>query len=115
VKSNPVRPRTVSLVSKLLKPWIDEGVIGIPEGQEIISNLRHLSQRGKLIPTVPPKLLNQEEAAAMLGISKSNLKRMEADGKLPVKRKMVGTSVRYRSSDIVRFIMADDQEIEEDN
>ena len=115
MQTNQIRPRTVSLMAKLLKPWIDEGVIGVPEGREIISNLMHLSQRGELIPVVPPKLLNQEEASAMLGISKSSFKKMEAEGKLPIKRTMVGTSVRYLNTAILQFILADDQEIGEDN
>ena len=92
-------------MAKLLKPWVDEGVVSVAESREIISNLRFLAQRGTLLPAMQTKLLNQEEAAAMLGISKSNYKKLEADGKLPIKRKMVGTSVRYRNTDVLEFIM----------
>jgi len=115
MKTNQIRPRTVSLLSTILKPWIDQGVISVPEAREIIGNLRHLSQRGELIPDVQPRLLTQDEAATMLGICKSNFKKMEAEGKLPINRKMVGTSVRYRNTDIMKFILSDNEEIEKAN
>jgi predicted DNA-binding transcriptional regulator AlpA len=116
MKANEVRPRTVTLIGKLIRPWIDEGIISVPEGREIIANLKHLAQRGTLIPAVPPRLLNQEETAAMLGISKSNLKKLESQGTFPIRRKMVGgTSVRYRSTDIIQFILSDEEEAEDNN
>jgi len=112
MKANEVRPRTITLIGKLIRPWIDEGIISVPEGREIIANLNHLAQRGTILPTMVPKLLNQEEAAEMLGISKSNFRKLEAEGKLSIKRKMVGTSVRYRNTDILEFMLTDDKEIE---
>jgi len=116
MEQNAIRPRTVSLVSKLLKPWVDEGIVSVAESREITSNLKHLAERGTILPAIEPRLLNQDEAAAMLGISKSNLKKMEAEGKLPIRRKMVGgTSVRYRSTDIMKFILSDDEETEKDS
>jgi excisionase family DNA binding protein len=113
MKPNEIRTRTVTLVGKLIKPWVDEGIIGVAESRDILANLKHLAERGSLVPTMQPKLLNQDEAADMLGISKSNLKKMEAEGKLPVKRKMVGTSVRYRSTDILEFMLSDDTEVQD--
>ena len=102
-------------MAKLLKPWVDEGVVSVSERREIISNLRFLAQCGTMIPAMQMKLLNQEEAAAMLGISKSNYKKLEADGKLQIKRKMVGTSVRYRNTDVLEFMMlSDDEETEKE-
>ena len=103
-----IRPRTVSLIAKLLRPWVDEGIVTVAEIREIVSNLRYLAEKGEMVPNVVPRLLSQDEAAEMLGIGKSNLKKMESEGKLPIPRKMVGTSVRYRSTDIVKFIMSDD-------
>jgi predicted DNA-binding transcriptional regulator AlpA len=99
----------------MLRLLVCENVVYQDESLEIISNLRHLSERGLLIPNLPPKLLNQEEAAAMLGIGKSSLKKLESEGKLPIKRKMVGTSVRYRNTDILQFILSDEEEDENDN
>jgi predicted DNA-binding transcriptional regulator AlpA len=115
MQHNPIRPKTVNLVSTLLRPWVDEGIVSHAESREIVSNLRHLAKRSVLIPNLPPKLLNQEEAAAMLGIGKSHLKKLESEGKLPIKRKMVGTSVRYRNTDILQFILSDEEETREDN
>lgn len=112
MEQNAIRLRTVSLVSKLLKPWVDEGIVSVAESREITSNLKHLAERGAILPAMTPKLLTQEEAAEMLGISKSNLKKMEAEGKLPIRRKLVGTSVRYRNTEILEFMLTDDKETE---
>jgi predicted DNA-binding transcriptional regulator AlpA len=112
MKANEVRPRTITLIGKLIRPWIDEGIISVPEGREIIANLKHLAQRGTILPAMEPKFLTQEEAATMLGICKSNFKKMEAEGKLPIRRRKVGTSVRYCNTDILEFMLTDDKEIE---
>lgn len=108
METNHVTMRTVSLISRILKPLADEGILGVQEMRVIVSNLRHLASRGTVLPAMQPRLLTQEEAACMLGISKANLKKLEADGKLPIKRKMIGTSVRYRNVDILAFLMAED-------
>lgn len=110
MEANQIRSRTVSLISKILKPWVDEGVVTVAESREIISNLRHLAQRGTIVPVTEPRLLTQDEAAAMLGIGKSNFKRMESEGKLPIPRRMLGSSVRYKNIDVIKFILADDGE-----
>jgi excisionase family DNA binding protein len=62
------------------------------------------------MPPLVPKLLTQEEAADMLGIGFSNFRRMEREGLLPFKRKMVGSSVRFRNLDILKFMLTDDDE-----
>ena len=110
MKATAIRPKTVSLIGKLIGPWVDEGIITVAESREILSNLRYLSKRGALLPVMQPKLLNQEQAADMLGISRSNLKKMEAEGKLPIKRKCVGTSVRYVNTDIIEFMLSEEEE-----
>jgi excisionase family DNA binding protein len=115
MKHNPIRPKTVKLIGILLRPWVEEGIVSTAEVRELISNLKHLSERGILIPPVQPRLLCQEEAAAMLGISKSNFRKMDSEGKLPINRRMVGTSVRYRSTDIMQFILSDDEEMEDNS
>ena len=46
----------------------------------------------------------------MLGISLANFKKMEREGKLPIPRKMVGSSVRYRNTDVIKYMLADDGE-----
>ena len=55
--------RTVSLISKIIKPWVEEGVVSVPESREIIAQLRNLAQKGKELPMVVPKLVDQKEAA----------------------------------------------------
>lgn len=105
---NQLRPRTVKLLSRILKPFEDEGVILTSETQMILKNLQHLSEKGSLAPTIIPKLVDQREAAEMLGIGYSNFKKLEKDGVFSFKRRMVGSSIRYRNIDIIDFIMARD-------
>lgn len=102
-----IRPCTVILLGKILKPWSDTGIVTVPEKREILAQLKYLSERGTLIPEVPPKLLDQAEVAEMLGVSLANFKKLEK--KLPFKRKMVGHAVRYRSTDVVRYLYTEDE------
>ncbi len=102
---SPVRGTTIKLIGRILQPIAETGVITIPELNEIMSNLRHLSQKGELIPDVIPKLLTQKEAAEMLGISFPHFRNLERDGAFPFKRRMIGTTVRYCNTDIVKYIL----------
>lgn len=88
-----------------MKPLADEDIIYTEELLIIQSNLQSLAKTGELTPVVIPKLIDQSEAAEMLGISLANYKKIEREGRLPFKRIMVGSSVRYRNTDIVDFIM----------
>lgn len=103
----PIRKTTVDLIAKLLHPLAETGVLSIPEEKEIVAQLRNLVQTDGLLPVIIPKLIGQPEAAAMLGISLANFKKMERNGVLPFPRKKIGTSVRYRNTDIVRYILAE--------
>jgi hypothetical protein len=115
VQTNPIRVRTVSLIARIIKPWVDEGIVTVAENREILANIRHLSQRGMLIPAMQPKFLNQQEVADMLSISLSSFKKQERAGDIQIPRRMVGTSVRYLNTDVLEFMMlADDEETEED-
>ena len=58
------------------------------------------------LPDVVPKLVDMNEAAQMLGVSLANFKKLEPQ--LPFKRKMVGHAVRFRNTDIIRYILADE-------
>ena len=58
----------------------------------------------RLKPVIVPKLIDQKEAAEMLGIGHSNFKRLESEGAFPFQRKMVGSAVRYRNTDIIDYI-----------
>ena len=103
-----IRPRTVKLLAKFIRPLTDEGVILNSEEKTILSNLKHLAEKGELLPAVIPKLIDQKQAAEMLGIGHSNFKKLEAEDAFPFKRRMVGSSVRYKNTDVIKFIMADD-------
>ena len=106
-----IRLKTVTLLSKLLRPLTEDNLIPWTEYQEIISNLKYLAQRGELLPPMEPRLIDQRGAAEMLGISHASFKNMERQGEFPFKRKMVGgTSVRYRNRDVLQYMMTDDNE-----
>ncbi|MBS1371568.1 MAG: hypothetical protein HPZ91_16620 [Lentisphaeria bacterium] len=100
-----VRHQTVKLISKLIHPLTESNLISVPEYREIMAQLKHLAEKGTPLPVVVPRLIDQTAAAEMLGISLANFKRLEREGYFPFKRKMVGTSVRYRNTDLVHFMM----------
>ncbi len=111
-----LRPKTVSLINNLLKPWVREGVIAQVEANYIISNLKHLVAKNELQPQIPPKLLTQQEVADILGLGLSNFKKLEKDGIFPFKRKVLGGSVRYCNLDVYNYVQAnqdDTNEVEE--
>ena len=98
---------TVRLFKRIMRPVAEEGIIPLAEYNEAISQLTSLAEHGTPKPTVIPKLLDQREVAEMLGIGLSNFKKLEAGGAFPFKRKMVGSSVRYRSTDICNYLLSD--------
>ena len=102
-----LRLKTVKLISRIMKPLVEEGIILVSEEQIVISNLRNLANKGRLMPLVVPKLINQREAAEMLGLGYSNFKKLEKEKAFPFNRRMVGSSVRYRNIDIVEYIMTE--------
>ena len=103
---SPVRFSTVKFVGRLLRPIAETGVISFPELNNIMANLKHLAKKGELLPDMEPRLLKPQEAAQMLGVSYANFRNLERDGRFPFKRKMVGTSVRYFNTDIMKYILA---------
>ena len=110
-----LRLRTVSLIGKFLRPLADEGLMTVPELNEVVANLRHLAAKGTLLPAIPPRLICQAEAAELLGISVSNFKKFEKEGRLPFKRRMIGSAVRYRNADVFKFILSDDDSLNNDH
>ncbi len=106
-KSN-IRLKTVKLLARLMRPLVEEGVIFVSEEQEIHANLKHLASKGELMPAIVPKLIDQREAAEMLGLGYSNFKKLEKENAFPFSRRMVGSAVRYRNVDIIEYIMAED-------
>jgi|GEM_PF-578865 len=108
--ANIVKPKTVKLIARFIRPLCEEGLLSVPEMNEILGNLKSLAAKGEMLPAIQPKLIDQTEAAEMLGISLANFKKMERDGKLPIPRKMVGSAVRYRNTDVIKYMLADDGE-----
>lgn len=99
-----ITANTVRLIRRILRPIAEEGMIPLPEYNEMVSQLTSLAEHGTLKPVIVPKLIDQKEAAEMLGISHSNFKKLEAEGAFPFPRKMVGSAVRYRNTEIVDYI-----------
>lgn len=97
---------TVRFFKRIMRPVAEEGIISLPEYNEAISQLTSLAEHGIPKPAVIPKLLDQQEVAEMLGISHSNFKKLEAEGAFPFKRKMVGSAVRYRNTDVIDYIIS---------
>ena len=108
-----IRNQTVNLISKILHPLTESNLIPFPEYREIVAQLRHIANEGKPLPIVVPKLVTMDEAANMLGISLANFKKQEQY--LPFKRKYVGHGIRYRNTDIIRFILSDSQDNQMEN
>jgi len=105
--NNPIRIRTVKLIARLLQPLAEEGVLTIPEKNEIVAQLKHLAEHGETMPAITPRLIDQTEVAEMLGISLANFKKLERDGSFPFQRRMVGSAVRYRNTDVIKYITED--------
>ena len=103
----PITMNTVRYFKRIMRPLAEDGIIPLPEYNEAISQLTSLAEHGCRKPAILPKLVDQRQAAEMLGIGLSNFKKIEASGAFPFKRKMVGSSVRYRNTDIYDYICSD--------
>ena len=102
--SKELRMSSVLLVERVLKPWMDQNVIAPCEYKCIVSNLKWLAEKSEMKPFIMPKLIDMDEAASMLGIGLSLFKKCEREGRFPFKRKMIGTCVKYRNTDLVDYI-----------
>lgn len=94
-----LRPATAKLVARLLAPLLDPGLVTADEYRTITSTLNHLAWHGSPLPDVPRKLIRPQEAAELLGISYSGFREIES--KLPIRRRVIGKSVRYYLPEIV--------------
>ena len=103
--SNSVRPATVRLVTKLIAPLLDSGLVTNTEYNAIYQNLAYLAKKGEQMPPVPPRLITGQEAAEILGISFSQFRTLEREGAFPFKRRIIGgRNVRYRNTDIYAYM-----------
>lgn len=103
-----IRLQSVKLIGRYLRIMSDTDLIPVPECNTIISHLKHLAEKGELMPAITPKLLTILEVCELLNIGVSNFKNLEKDGVFPFKRRKIGGAVRYRNTDIIRFIMSED-------
>lgn len=101
---------TVRMFKRIMRPVAETGVISLAEYNEAISQLTSLAEHGSLKPTVIPRLIDQREVSEMLGIGISNFKKLESEGCFPFKRKMVGSSVRYRNTEVVDYICSSEKD-----
>ena len=109
IKMNDVKitMETVRMFKRIMRPVAEEGIIPLPEFNEVISQLTSLAEHGKPKPVIIPRLVDMKEAATILGIGLSNFKKLEGENAFPFKRKMVGTSVRYRNTDLYEFLLSE--------
>ena len=97
---------TVRMIKRVMRPIAEEGIIPLAEYNEAISQLVSLVEHGKPKPVIIPRLIDMKEASEILGIGLSNFKRLEAEGAFQFQRKMVGSSVRYRNTDLYEFLLS---------
>lgn len=103
--SYSVRPATVRLVTKLIAPLLDSGLVTNTEYDAIYQNLAYLAKKGEQMPTIPPRLITGPDAAEILGISFSQFRTLEREGAFPFKRRIIGgRNVRYRNTDIYAYM-----------
>jgi predicted DNA-binding transcriptional regulator AlpA len=107
---NRLNPRTVKLISQILKPWVDNGGILPSEAKIITSNLNSLARKGKLAPVIPPKMLTQREVAELLSLSYSNYKRLEKMGVFPFRRRMIHSAVRYLNTEVFEYMRENNED-----
>ncbi|MBS1371264.1 MAG: hypothetical protein HPZ91_15045 [Lentisphaeria bacterium] len=108
MNQSTISMKTVRMFKRIMRPLAEEGIISLPEYNEAISQLTSLAEHGIARPAIVPKLVDQREAAEMLKIGLSNFKKLEAAGAFSFKRKMVGSAVRYRNTDIIAYIESTD-------
>jgi len=89
---------------------VDSGALTVSEYNLIMKTLRSVAKHGEVRePEVPLRLIDGKEAAAILGISYSQFRALEAEGIFPFQRKMLGKkTVRYRITDINNYIQSDE-------
>ena len=88
--NHAIRPKTVQLIAKVLRPWADEGVISVLEYNAILAQLKYFAEHGKSRPDIM-----------------SNFKKLEKEGAFSFNRRMLGGGVRYKNLDVIDFILQD--------
>ena len=107
--NNRIRPMTAKLVSRLAAALLDSGTVSQSEYDVIRRNLNSLAKTGELALPIESKLLTPQEVAELLAISYSQFRALEKEDVFPFKRVMIGgKTVRYRNSDVIKYIETGD-------
>lgn len=97
---------TVRMIKRIMRPIAETGIIPLAELNECVSQLTSLAEHGKPKPVIIPRLIDMREAAEILGVGLSNFKKLESEKAFPFSRKMVGSSVRYRNTDLYEYLLS---------
>ena len=97
-----LRPVTAKLVARIILPLIDTGLVNIYEYHTITATLNHIARHGSPLPEVQRRLIKPQETADLLGISYSELRKIEKT--LPIRRRTIGKSVRYYLPEVVTLM-----------
>lgn len=103
-----LRSETVKLIKDLLKPWVERDVVTAEEATLLTAQMKAIKSTGGIVEPVVPKLLDQDEVSQLLGMGKSQFRKLEKEGCFPFKRKTMGTSVKYRNIEVYHYIMAEE-------
>ncbi len=106
MKNIVIKLETIKKLSEWINLLSKNGVVSGIEGKEIISQLKHISERSEMKPLIMPKLIKKEEVAEMLNIGLTNFKKLEKEDEFPFKRRMLGSSVRYLNTDVLKYIVS---------
>ena len=107
VNDTKISMDTVRMIRRIMRPIAETGIISLAELNECVSQLTSLAEHGKPKPVIIPRLIDMREAAEILGVGISNFKKLEAEGAFPFSRKMIGSSVRYRNTDLYEYLLRD--------
>lgn len=100
-----LKPQTVKLISRMIAPLLDTGILSNLEYNTISTQLSYIAKHGEPMPSIVPKLITTQEAADMLSISCSQFRALERDGVFPFKRRSIGgKTVRYKNTDILEYM-----------
>ena len=97
-----LRPVTAKLVARIVAPLVDAGLVTSHEYHTITASLNHVARHGTPLPAVQRRLVRPQETAELLGISYSELRKIEKT--LPIRRRTIGKSVRYYLPEVVTLM-----------
>ena len=97
-----LRPATAKLVARFIVPLVEAGLVTVAEYKTVSASLNHIARHGTPVPAVQRKLIKPQEVAELLGISYSGFRAIEST--LPLRRRVIGKSVRYYLPEVVELM-----------